>query len=97
MEFKHETLNLRFTIPDKITVRQQLAFLSEASSVRNADLMDNLWKASKPLIQEWECEHLPDKDVNLDDIYSPRAADVITWASLQVRNYMQRMDEIPKN
>jgi hypothetical protein len=97
MEFKHELLNTRFTIPDRITVRQQLAFISEASSPRTKDLMENLWTATRLLILEWECPHLPDRDTNLDSIDSPKAADVILWASLQVRNYIQRMDEIPKN
>lgn len=97
MEFKHELLNTRFVIPDRVTVRQQLAFISEASSPRTKDLMENLWTAALLLILEWECPYLPDKDADLDSIDSPKAADAILWASLQVRNYIQRLDEIPKN
>jgi hypothetical protein len=35
--------------------------------------------------------------VDLDTITSPKAADAIIWAALEVRNYMQRLDDVPKN
>jgi hypothetical protein len=97
MEFKHPTLELRFVIPDVITVRKQLAFTSVAASRREQDLIENLWRASRLVIEEWECPHVPDTGVNLDEITSPKAADAITWACLEVRNYMQRLDDVPKN
>jgi hypothetical protein len=97
MEFKHTGLELRFVVPDTITVRKQLAFTSEAASQRSKDLLENLWQASRLIIEEWECPHLPDMGVDLDDITSTKAADAITWAALEVRNYMQRLDDVPKN
>jgi hypothetical protein len=97
MEFKNEALGLRFVIPDFISVEQQLEFTSESVSSRGRDLLKNIWSASKLLITEWECQYLPDISTNLKTIGSPKAHDVITWVCLEVRNYMQRLDDVPKN
>jgi hypothetical protein len=97
MEFKNPKLELRFVVPDVISVRKQLAFTSVAASRREQDLLENLWRASQLVITEWECPHVPDVSVDLEAITDPRAGDAITWAALEVRNYMQRLDDIPKN
>lgn len=97
MEFKNDVLGARFVVPDRITVRQQLAYFSAATNRPSAEFMEQLWNAAKPLISEWQCEHLPDKDADLDAIENPKAADVIIWAALEVKKHIQALDEIPKN
>jgi hypothetical protein len=97
MEFKHPGLEIRFVVPDIISVRKQMAFTSVAASRREQDLLENLWRASQIVITEWECPHVPDRNADLETITSPTANDAMTWTALEVRNYMQRLDDVPKN
>lgn len=96
MEFKKETpVPVRFTIPDKVTVRQQMAYLSEASASSRPHI-ERLWIGAVAMIEEWECS-LFQKGVNLDEVTDPRVTDVMVWVAIQVRNHMNGLDEVPKN
>lgn len=96
MEFTRELpVKVRFTVSDKITVRQQMAYLSDATST-NRPHIERLWLGATALIQEWECE-LFRKDVDLDEVTDPRITEIMVWVALQVRNHINGLDEIPKN
>jgi hypothetical protein len=96
MEFKRELpVMVRFTVADRITVRQQMAYLSDATA-SNRPHIERLWLGAAALIQEWDCE-LFSKDVDLDEVTDARITEIMVWAALQVRNHVNSLDEIPKN
>ena len=95
MEFKQE--GIRFTVPDKITVRQQLAYFSIVTSIDESAALERRWEGAKYLIGEWECELIPDKDVSLDDLYSLEETSILIWAGTQIVNHMNSLEETPKN
>ncbi len=97
MEYKNDRLSARFVVPDKITVRQQLAFFSMATSVLSPDLVEKLWNAARVLITEWECPALPDMNTDLNECFDPQATDVIIWAALEVKAHINNLETIPKN
>jgi len=97
MEYKNDKLSARFVVPDKITVRQQLAYFSLATSIESEKLVERLWAAGQPLITEWECASFPDLSLSLDQCDDPRVTDVIIWAALQIKGHINNLDKIPKN
>ena len=98
MEFKRVNPDCRFTIPDVITVRQQLAFFSASLVSGSPEYHEQLWNGAQPLIQEWECPALPDRRIDLGSTSSPDVTKVILWAGAQVRNFLnEKVFSVPKN
>ena len=96
MEYKNEKLGARFVVPDKITVRQQLTYISEASGYSDSNRVEKLWTAATGLITEWECPGFS-LDVSLDDETNPSVASAIIWAALEVQKHVSNLENIPKN
>ena len=95
MEFKRD--ELKFNIPDKITVRQQLTYFSEITNVSaEKDFMIRLWFGARSLFTNWECS-LFSQDVDIETEDNPKVTELILWAALQVRDHMNSLDRIPKN
>lgn len=97
MDFEREKPKCKFSIPDRITVRQQLEYYSLAGGVVGREMLFRYWEGARALITIWDCELIPDKDVSLDDITDPEQTQLVIWAGLQVRTYMNMLDSIPKN
>lgn len=97
MEFKNEILKTSFTIPDRPTVRQQMAYFSETARSVDRQHVERLWMAAQSLISNWKSEIMPDMKADLDATDNPKVTDVIIWASLQVKNHINSLDETPKN
>lgn len=94
-EMKNEKLGARLVIPDAPTVRQQLAYFSEVGLAKGRELFERFWLGAKAIITEWECD-VP-LDVDIDKATDAKTAEVIIWAGLQVKIYMDGLDNVPKN
>ena len=97
MEFASQEFGVKFTVPDRPTVRQQLAWFGAAAGRDPSDLFVRYWEGAKTLIQSWECAALPDYKVELDNISDPTQTNVIVWVAIQVRNHISAMEDLPKN
>lgn len=97
MEYKNDGLSVRFIVPDKITVRQQLAYLSDVTAQRGNNQIEKMWIAARGLITEWECNDFPDMDMDLDKTYDPRVTDILVWSALEVKKHINALENIPKN
>jgi len=97
MEFKHENPTARFVVPDRPTVRQQLEYYSMAAGATESEFIVRLWRAAQALITEWECEKLPLFKADLDSVSAPSQTTVIIWAAMAVRNFMNGLEDLPKN
>jgi hypothetical protein len=98
MEFTRDDPSARIIIPDKPTVRQQLAYFSAARPL--ADDVDwlKLWQGAIGLSEVWSCELIPNPaELDLDKETDPKITEVIAWAASNVRKYMLKLGEIPKN
>lgn len=83
-------------MPDKITVRQQLEYFSDAR-VPNRPVFERLWLGAVPLITEWSCDVMPDHKVSLDDVTNPDITNVLIWAGVQVKQHIDSLDYTEKN
>lgn len=99
MEFRNEKPKCVFAVPEKITVRQQLAYYSAAGTVDKNMILENSWSAAKQIIvpQSWKCEVMPDINASLEELTSPLATEVILWAGAKVREYLSDFENLPKN
>lgn len=96
MRFDRVEPECHFAVPAHPTVKQQLEYYSRLSETLGDPIHLRMWSCAQALIQDWECEVLPDPRVNLDNITAPQAASVIMWAGNAVLNYMQNLDTLPK-
>jgi len=97
MEYKNDELSARFTVPDKLTVRQQLQYYSTVAFSDKKDMVERSFEGAKLLIDEWHCDLLPSLDDSLDEVTNPLVADVILWATRKVREHVSQLRELPKN
>lgn len=93
------TLNgTRFTVPDRPTVRQQLAYRAAIASMRFDDVYEAHWQGVVGLVQEWESDVIADPAAfSMDTSDDPAAADLVFWACNVVAGHMNRLETLPKN
>lgn len=96
MEFKNEDLKVRFTVPDKPNVRQQLQYWGAVASLGEEDLFLALWRGAKTLIQEWHCETMKKLDEDLDKTTELKQTEVIMWVGMRVREFVISLENVPK-
>ena len=85
-----------FALPAHPTVRQQLEYFSRLSETVGEPIHLRMWSCAQSLIQEWECDALPNPKVNLDSITDPRAAMVVMWAGNATLQHMNDLESLPK-
>lgn len=86
-----------FTVPDKITVKQQLEYFSAAGGSAGNEYWFRLWQAAKTLIQDWQCEIMPDIDTDLETVTDPQISGVVVWAGVKVSEHINSLQAISKN
>ena len=98
-EYTDERLGLRLTVPDRLTVRQQLEYRGLIGFSTRADAYPRFWDGARHLIEEWECEAMPDKNVSIDEMDDPRVADIIFAACNIVNGHLNKLEAeaVPKN
>lgn len=98
MEFINTDFGVSFSLPERVTVRQQLGYISEAGLARGRDLFERYWYGARNLVQNWQCELIPDPMIlDLDKATDPKIAMIVTWVGIEVKGYMDRLDTLPKN
>lgn len=94
------TFDARFDMPDKLTVRQQLAIRNRImrSQVGGADLIPLWWEIGKELMTGWSSDSVPDPTaVDLDTETDPDVANVVWEAALMVANWFNHLGDVEKN
>ena len=97
VEFEDADMGVRMTVIERPNVREQLRYRSLMAFGDQADTYERFWRAVRPLIVEWECEALPDKDTDLEDVAGRKAADAIIWACSTVSAHLSKVEGVEKN
>lgn len=96
-EFVNEKLGARFTVPDSLTVRTQLAYYSARQFADTNEMWEANWRAAVVVMQDWVCDWLPDpKTADLETLTDRRAALLMMWAANQVGGHMLGLETVPK-
>lgn len=98
-EYTIESVGLRLTVPDRLTVRQQLEYKGLIAFADRAEAYPRFWDGARRLIDKWECEKMPEKDVDIDEVDDPEIADIIFMACNIVNGHLNRLENeaVPKN
>lgn len=98
--YENEALGISFEVPDRFTVREQLAFRAAVAEARGESSYVRYWTAAQAVavIQEWVCELVPDPAaLDLDAAEDSRVADVVQWTANTVAGHMLKLETPPKN
>ena len=96
-EFERENPSCKFSIPARPTVRQQMEYFSATVGATGSQLITKYWLGGRTLIKEWACESLPKIDVDLDEIDNPEQTELLIWAAMKVKTFMDSLENISKN
>lgn len=98
MHYEREDGAVGFDLPDRITVRQQLAFRSKLNMRDDGGVYGRYWNAAPLLVTEWQCELIPDMaGADLDTAVDPRVTEIIIWTADTIANHIAGMETPPKN
>jgi hypothetical protein len=95
-EFKNAKLGVSFRVPDRPTVRQQLAYFSEAGMAVGKAMFERLWLGALTMITDWQCDFFKEPEGGLEEVSDPRITEAILWASAKVQAHMNSLDDLPK-
>ena len=96
-EYKNDELEASFTLPDSVTIRQELAYDSAvALEGRGVSSYERLWKGLQVIAENWQCPHVQLTD-SLERVEGRKALEVIKWAGLLGYSHMLALRETPKN
>lgn len=87
----------KFTVPDKITVKQQLEYFSAAGGSSGNEYWFRTWQAAKTLITDWEFELMPEIETDLDTLTDPQISNTVVWAAIKVSEHINGLQVISKN
>ncbi len=96
-EFSNKERGVRFTLPDSITVRDQLHYYGVIAESLTLDTYERYWEAAKLLIENWECKKLPDIHADLGELNDPKITTMILWVGTQVLTHIGDLDSVSKN
>lgn len=96
MEYKNEKIGVRFVVPDKLTVREQMQYYSALTIPYGKELFIRYWEGAKVIITEWECEVFPNKETSLDDVTDGSIPNILIWSGMRVKEHIDSLTEIPK-
>ena len=100
-QYANDDLGVSFALKEEFTVREMLNFRSRIWNVEVEEgdgFNIRYWMAARPLIQDWECEAIPDPMAfDLDSAGSWRLANIVGWVSDTVAAHIAELDDVPKN
>ena len=96
IEFEQE--GVRFSIPKRVTVRQQSLYIGAVTMASSEEWLVKRWEAARTLIKEWECDIVKSlDDFDIDNLYDPKITNVMQFVALSVMGHMNKLDDTEKN
>lgn len=93
------TTEATFTLPDTLTVRQQLKFAGQLGRVfEYGGHFTAYWQAGIEFITDWQCDLIPDPTaVNIDTETDPRVTRIIISAANAIADWYLNLGNVEKN
>ncbi len=93
----YEREGVSFDLPDKVTVRQQLAYFSATTQRITGDWIFGYWKGAQVLIENWKSDKVSTLQLDLETVTDPEITQILIWAALTVKSHLDNLSEVPKN
>jgi hypothetical protein len=98
MKYENKELEVSFTMPDALSVRQQLDYRSRLIDHMDDNAFLRNWLALMPIVEDWKCKAIPDPATfDPDEATDKSVADIIFWSSNEMAGHMLELDDVPKN
>lgn len=89
--YENAELGVKFSIPEKITVRKQLEYYSATNET--GVWFTDAWGGAKVVIESWECEAYPKLLImDLDKVTDRKITQVILWVGARVTEHMVKLE-----
>lgn len=96
--YESENLGVSFSLPERLTVREHMQFRARLVDALAEDAYTRYWLAVLPLVEDWQCEVIPDPAaLDLDAFISWKVADVMQYVANTAAAHMLSLDDVPKN
>ena len=97
-EYESENLGVKFSIPDELTIKDQLSFRSALWLSQDGERFARFWAGAQHLIDEWECELIPDRAaLDLQTETNPAIADIVNYVGTRTAGHLAMIGAVPKN
>jgi len=99
MEYKNDALEVSFSLPDAITVRQQLNIKSRMVMMFDIDDYYMIfWNSLLPVIENWKCKTIPDpKELDMNESTDPKVARIVVWVCTEANRWFTGLESVEKN
>jgi hypothetical protein len=98
MKHENEELGVSFELPDSVTVREQLGFRERVFIIGEQDTYSRYWAGVIPLLDNWQCELIPDPEaVDLDTETDVQIANIINWVANTAAGHFASLEEPDPN
>jgi hypothetical protein len=101
-EYKNEALGVKFSVPDTMTVGQNLRYRGRVfnAGFYSDDVYIRMWQGFLSLYQEWECDLIANpKDLDVDIETNPQVANIVMWVGNMTAHHVNVLEAeaVPKN
>jgi hypothetical protein len=97
MNYENEALGVSFSLPDELTIRQQLELRTRVFQDESDDAYSRWWAGILPLIEDWQCEDIPDPAaLDLDAPGTWQEGHIVQWVSNMAAGYVTDLGTVPK-
>jgi hypothetical protein len=97
-EFENKDLNVKFSVPESMSVREYLRYISATTSFsEDFEEYARYWEGAKQLIDEWECELIPDINKSIDEMHTLDQTNIVVWVGIQVKLHVNAIGNAEKN
>ena len=97
MEFKNAELETTFSVPERPTVRQWLAYDSAVDMRIGLTTYERMWAGLQALVKPDDWSSPVDLHIDMETADDERAARVIKWASLTLFSFLHGLRNVEKN
>lgn len=97
-KYENAELGVKFALPDKLTVREQLTFRERVFLLGEQDTYSRYWGGIIPLLEDWQCELIPEpEEIDLDTETNVKIANIINWVANTAAGHFTSLDESDPN
>lgn len=94
-DYENQEFGVHFSVPDRLTVRQQLAYLGAVATSQAEEALERQWIAGVALLKTWQCETIPDPQADLGVVDDPRMVRIIIWVGNRIAEHVRKLEALP--
>lgn len=96
--YTNENIGVSFSLPETMSTRDGLDLRARLVEASDENAYIRWWLAVLPLLEDWQCDDLPDPAAfDLDAPATWRIMDIVQWVGNTTAGHMAELENVPKN